>query len=87
MGLKDKLVAAPPEGATQVRPHIRVRGVEVDAVDAALLHLVNKFLHGCIGLVYQPLAAHADLTDPKASAAQYAVFHVVVLLFFYFVAA
>ena len=75
VGLEDKLVPPALQGTAQVGPHVRVGGVQVDAVDPQRFHLVHKFLYLVIAFVHQPLAAHADLADLQPGAAQCTVIH------------
>ena len=75
VGLEDKLVPPALQGAAQVGPHVRIGGVQVDAVDAQLLHLIHKRQDLLIALVHQALAAHSDLADRQPGAAQCTVVH------------
>ena len=83
MSLEHEFLPPSPQGPAQVRAKLRVRSVEVDAVDPARLHSIHHFLDLLIGLIHKALTAHADFADQQARAAQLTIFHFTASLLFF----
>ena len=75
VGLEYKFLPPSLEGRPQVGAKVRIRGIQVYAVDPRRLHPVYKLPHRLPGLSHKALAAHANLADQKAGPAQRPIFH------------
>ena len=62
MRLQYKLFPPALKCPSKARSHIRVRRIQIYAVDPALLHPVHKRFHFLIRLVHKAFTTHTDLT-------------------------